>query len=126
MDTLYNGVVDYERMKSYVGSFITGIIGIGMLICGLFSLASSLSNPTPSQNKDNKNNTPSDSESSNSWIFLSVLGIIFSLISAVLYYMATDTSKTTENMLAAKGAFDVSSSIFKIFRRKGGYFDQGE
>jgi drug/metabolite transporter (DMT)-like permease len=123
MDTLYNGVVDYERMKSYVGSFITGIIGIAMLIWGLFSYASSLSSPPPSQNKDNK---PAESEPSNSWIFLSVLGIIFSIISAVLYYIATDTSKTTENILAAKGAFDITSSIFKVFRRKGGYFDKGE
>lgn len=129
MNILYNSAVSYQRMNSYIGSFILGILGVIFIFCGIFSLSSSFSkkNNTPS-NTLNTPNTPSSSEStSDNWPMLFGLGIILSLLSWGLYFMATDTSKTTENTLATLGTFNALNGISGIFSNKrGGYFEIGE
>lgn len=126
MDALYNGAVGYERMKSYIGSFVSGLLGVGIIICAIFSFATSLSSSSTT-NPKKETNTPSDTNTSSGWIFLCICGVILLVISTGLYYMATSTSKTTEHILAAQGAFDATSTIFSLFNHKrGGYFMEGE
>jgi len=121
MDAIYNGAVGYERIKSFIGAIIVGLIGICLIICGISSLASPPSTPT------NSTKTQSSTETSNNWLILSIIGIILLAISGALYFMATDTSKTTQNILAAQGAIDATSSVFSLFNNKnGGDFMIGE
>jgi len=138
MNLLYNGAVGYERFKNFWGAIISLFIGIILLIIGTIVFFNP-PQPTPSNNIPiNKSNTPSNTPSNTlsntpaepapspyGWVILSVFGILLIIFSGIMYFLATDNSDTTKNILAAQGAYDAYSTIFGN-RKNGGYFIVGE
>jgi hypothetical protein len=64
------------------------------------------------------------STGSSAWMVLCCIACVCFIVAFISYYMAT--SKSMENVLAAQGALNAASTIGRILRRRGGYFDVGE
>jgi len=119
MQTLYNGAVGYERVKSFIGSVIFGLIGIFMI----GSAINTFLYPAPPPPPPNLN-TPSNTQTTTlAWYWISLIGLILCLFSYGLYFMATSQNETVKNVLAAQGALDAFSFLNN---RQGGDFNTGE
>lgn len=97
------------------------ILGILFMISGIFIFFNP-EKPKPST----PNNTPSEPPPlPYAWAAFSGFGVLFVVISGVMYFLATDNSDTTKNILAAQGVYDAYSFMFPN-RRNGGNFAIGE
>ena len=126
MNTLYNGVVGYERFKNFWSAILFFFIGVILVICAIYSF---LYPPQPKASttpNGQPNNTPSEpAPSPYTWAIFSGFGVFSIIASGIMYFLATDNSETTKNILAAQGAYDAYSFIFNN-RRNGGNFAIGE
>jgi uncharacterized membrane protein YfcA len=129
MNLLYNGVVGYQRLNNLWGSILLSIFGIVFIIGGIymfFNPSQPIPNNTPSTtNTPFTTNTPSTTDSPHAWSMLSGIGVIFMIISGVMYFLATDNSEATRNILAAQGTYNIFNSMFQN-NRNGGNFEIGE
>lgn len=124
MSLLYNGVVGYERLRNFWGAIIMSIIGVILIIVGVYTFfypPQPIPNNTPSTTKD----PPPVIDSAYTWAITSGIGVIFIIIAGVMLFLATDQSETTKNILAVQGTYNAFNSIFGN-RRNGGNFDIGE
>jgi len=133
MDTLYQGVISYERIKNLIG---VGIFVILSLI-GVFCCISALMNPesktitklnnpilnTPSNTPSNSNIpdtiTTTSGYSPFAWLYFTACAIVCALFAFLSYYLAT--SKAAEPLLAAQGALDAASLLGHAFRGHGSF-----
>jgi len=119
MQTLYNGAVGFERIKSFIASIVLGLIGICMIGCAINTFL--YPPPPPPQTSSI---TPSTTQTSiQAWYWTSLSGLIFCLISYGFYFMATSQNETVKNVLAAQGAIDAFSFLS---HNRGGDFNVGE
>jgi hypothetical protein len=123
MQTLYNGAVAYERIKSFIASIVLGLIGICLIG---FAINTFLYPPPPPIKTSSIDlyNPPSTTQTGTlAWYWTSLIGLIFCLISYGLYFMATSQNETVKNVLAAQGAIDAFSFLS---HNRGGDFNVGE
>jgi len=128
---IYQGVIGYERMKSFIGTFIFA----GLAIIGLLCIISAGMNPEKTETTSNPDlKTPSGTASTitttsgyspTAWIFFLGCAIICALLSGLSYYMAT--SKEAEPLLAVNGMLDAANVVGSVLRGRGNAnFNLGE
>jgi uncharacterized membrane protein len=126
MNALYNGAVGYERFKNFWGAILCLFFGVIFIICAICSFLYPAQPKASTTPNGQPNNTPSEpAPSPYTWAIFSGFGVVLVILSGIQYFLATDNSETTKNILAAQGAYDAYSFIFNN-RRNGGNFAIGE